>query len=297
MYNNRKNIKCEKRILDFDETMDYADMMRCLDILCDRYDGDISVISIGKSIFGREIPMICLGKGKKEILYVGAARGTDILCTSLLLRFINEYCEIRKSNRRIYNLNLRQLEENRTVCVIPMLNPDGVDYVVNGVNKDNPFYSRLLSYNHGNNDFSMWEANGRGVDLCNNFATDSNIGFESMPESEPESGALGGIMRFNPNIKLLLEFRHGCGRIVYTSMSRVERERSIAQYMGRISGFAIGEADLEQCSGSLMAFGSEVQGIPSYTVFCGETNSGGAHNFFKTYVGTRELMFVAPIAV
>ena len=99
--------------------MDYTYMVECLNELCSRY-ANINVTSIGTSILGKSIPMICMGKGPKKTIYVGAIHGTDSLCASLLLRFINEYCEIRVNRRKIFNLNTIHIDESRAICIIPM---------------------------------------------------------------------------------------------------------------------------------------------------------------------------------
>ena len=47
-----------------------------------------------------------------------------------------------------------------------MVNPDGVTLVINGLQTDNPYYSKLIEWNNGSTNFSkVWEANIKSVDL------------------------------------------------------------------------------------------------------------------------------------
>jgi g-D-glutamyl-meso-diaminopimelate peptidase len=69
-----------------------------------------------------------------------------------------------------------------TLSVIPMLNPDGVEYQIHGVEENNPLRERLLEMNDGSEDFSAWQANARGVDLNHNY----DAGFAEYKQLEKE---------------------------------------------------------------------------------------------------------------
>ena len=100
-----------------------------LDILTDRYG--LNVTSIGVTVLGKSIPMITLGSGKKEILYVGCRiHGCDNIIASMLLRTLYKRILRAAQNQPpcIYNLSLSSLEQTRTIHIIPMLNPDGASY-------------------------------------------------------------------------------------------------------------------------------------------------------------------------
>lgn len=278
-----------KKILTFDKVHCYEDMMGYLDVLCNRYSY-MEITTLGHSIFNRKIPMISLGEGKKTVVYVGAVLGTDIISSIVLLRFINEYCEIYRSGGSVYNLKLEYLSQNRKICIIPMLNPDGVDYVAQGVNVQNPFYERLVGVN-GNNNFSQWRHNARGVDLRNNFDTPM--------EPEPETSALQGILRFDANIKLLLEFGCGGDRISYVSQGSTNNLLSTAKVLGRVCGMALSPQNAQDYSGNLISFCDRECGIPAYSVFFKDSSKiiNDRMNIFKTYAGLRELLFMAPALI
>ena len=290
-----KNI-INKKILDFGHVMDYTYMIECLNELCLRYD-NINVISIGTSILGKSIPMICIGQGPIKIIYVGAIRGTDSLCTSLLLRFINEYCEIRLNGRTIFNLSTKHIDKSRTICIIPMLNPDGVDYAIKGINRSNPFYDRLIKINGGNDDFSAWTFNARGVDIDENFSCNDCYKALSIPESEPECSALSGIIRFNKNnIRLIAQLQCGEEKLIYMPSQGPNGYQKLARVLGRVYRAPSCTQQYDLYTGSLINFASQIQGIPAYTLLCKKQRVNQT-NIFQTYAEVRETLFTAPTFV
>ncbi len=307
MNSNGQGIDKDKRILDYERVICYEDMQEYLDILSMRYD-NMNITSIGLTVLGKSIPMITFGNGKKEILYIGCINGCDYTAASLLLHFVNEYCELRKNSRRIYNLNLRSMEETRTLHIIPMFNPDGVSYSVNGISEDNPLRTRLYSMNNSS-DFSSWCANARGVDLDRNFNVEyieykkqegsrsggAPKGFSGVhPESEPESGAFAGYMRYNDKIKLVLNISCGNDSVSYIEDDVIQRSKSIAQSLSRISGKPLVEATPDSIRGSLIGWCGKVLGIPSYKITCGNGEPGNTE-YFQKYAGIREMLFSAPV--
>ncbi|MGI6167347.1 MAG: M14 family zinc carboxypeptidase [Eubacteriales bacterium] len=307
MNSSGSGIDKDKRILDYERAICPEELREYLDILTERYS--IKVTSIGLTVLGRSIPMISLGSGKKEILYIGCIHGCDYITASMLLRFINEYCELRKNNRRIYNLSLSSLEQTRTLHIIPMLNLDGVSYTVKGIGEDNPLAARLLAMN-GSEDFSRWRANARGVDLERNFG----VGYAEYkkcssnrdggaprdyaglhPESEPESSALCGYIKYNDKTRLVLNFRCGADCVSYIGGSQIPRNRSIAQSLSRISSKPLCEAPADKVMGSLAGWCSLVMNVPAYNIFCGADDNGT--DWFLKYAGIRELLFTAPLLV
>ena len=53
----------------------------------------ISLSSIGKSVYGRDIEAIRIGRSNEYVLYAGAFHGTERITATLLLMFIEELCE------------------------------------------------------------------------------------------------------------------------------------------------------------------------------------------------------------
>ena len=114
---------------------------------------------------------------------------------------------------------------------MPMVNPDGVDLVLNGLDRSNPYYNDLIKWNNGSTDFSKnWSANIRGVDLNHNYdamwqkSKDAEKSYGvygpgpsrysgTAPESESESKAVADFTRKN-NFRLVIAY-HSQGEVIY----------------------------------------------------------------------------------
>lgn len=278
-----------EKILTFDKIKNHDDMMQCLTILSDRYP-NLAITVLGHSIFNREIPMISLGEGSKTVVYIGAFCGTDLISSVILLRFVNEYCEMLKNGRKIYNIQLDHLTQNRKIYIIPMVNPDGINYVTQGVDAKNPFYRRICELSNDHN-FSNWKYNGRGVDLRTNFLTPM--------EPEPEISAVSGLLKFDENIKLVIEFACGKNTIVYSDQNAAVNKSSITRFLGRMSSMALSQKSYLNHSGDLIDYCNQECGISAYSIFVeGNTkNKSKQYNAFHAYSNIREMLFTAPTLI
>ena len=194
--------------------LDHHSMISYINTLTEKYSF-LSVTSIGETILGKSIPMLCIGNGEKSLLYVGSHKATDWKTSIILLEFIHDICESFQHGCSVCGLDLKYINKMRSICIIPMLNPDGVDYNINGITESNPLYERVYAMNNKSLDFSNWISNARGVDLDKNYmcqrteqpaeedpTTEGREG--EWPESEPEIGSLCSFLRYNINIKLVL---------------------------------------------------------------------------------------------
>ena len=302
-----------KSMLDYKKNLEYGLMMKYIDVFSRRYPF-IGITNLGHSIMGREIPMITLGKGKSCFLYVGAHGGGEWLTSTILLRFINEYCELYKNKSRIYNTTLDYLYVNKTIYVVPMLNPDGVDYRINGVSDENILYDRLLKMNGESRDFSTWQANGRGVELELNYNCDfterkrvevekeiydgSPSGYGgTAPESEPETGALCNFLRFNDSIKGVLSLYRGNEEIRYSNGDRItKRSHPIAKSMSRMSGYDLVVGEKCEQIGNLLGWCISELDVPTFAVsFAEEKMNFNQDLLFKSYADMREVLFAFPL--
>ena len=305
-----------RSLLDFPVPLDHNALMRTLDLFMRRYDF-LSVYNMGTSLHGRCIPMVRIGneKANRTVLYVGAHHGMEWITTVLLLRFINEYAEHYKSHRRIFNINPEYMFRSRLICVIPMLNPDGVDLQIHGA-KEAPNRENLIRMNRDSEDFSHWQANGRGVDLNHNY----NAGFAEYkeleaasgilggaptrysgeyPESEPEVGALANYLRFDDSVKMILTLHTQGEEIYYTSGGKYPpKAKNIARLLSRMSGYSLGETMGMASYGGLTDWAIRELNIPSFTVECGKgVNPLPLNSQFSIYTAVREMLFTAPILI
>ena len=304
-----------RRILNFTENIDAADVREVLGIFAERY-GEVAITTLGTSILGREIPMLQLGNGRKKVIYIGAHHGMEGMTAALLLRFVNEYCELYRAGSVVDKVPIRALFEARSIYVIPMLNPDGVDYAVNGLAADNPLRERVLSMNGGREDLGHWQANARGVDLNHNydagFAEYKEVEREldilggaptrfsgEYPESEPEVGYLCNFLRFSGDFELALSL-HTQGEEIYcTSVGEgtLAHER-IGRYLAGLCEYRLAKPEGPAAYGGFTDWFIREFGKPSFTVECGKgENPLPFSDFPMTYLRIRKMLFMAPMLV
>ncbi len=239
--------------------------------------------TLGRSLLGREIPLLLLGRGPRRMLYVGAHHASEWLTARLLLSFLSELLEAQAENERPFGLDLSFLLSRRTLIFVPMLNPDGV--AIHMGEGDDPLAERRLRMVK-DGDFTHWQANARGVDLNHNY----RIGFSEYkrlepslgilgggptrysgegPESEPETAALAGFIRAaRPSLLMSL---HTQGEEIYYAGGGVELPgaRATALRLASLSGYRVAKAEGASAYGGLADYTTAALGIPSFTVECG----------------------------
>ncbi|MDM5315916.1 M14 family metallopeptidase [Fictibacillus sp. b24] len=124
---------------------------------------------IGKSVLGKSIDMLIIGNGKKKVHINGSFHGNEWITSGVLMKFINEYAYALTSETDLNGNKPSKLYRDTTLLAVPMVDPDGVDLVLNGPPEDSAYKELVLKLNKGSKDFSGWKANIRGVDLNNQF--------------------------------------------------------------------------------------------------------------------------------
>jgi len=143
---------------------------------------------------------------------------------------------------------------------------------------------RLVVLNGGSTDFSLWKANGRGVDLNVNFAADWGKGVSNLtyagaenyigeyPFSEPETKALRAFTeRIRPDYTVSY---HTKGEEIYwyyyQPMSVCCRDKKLALALARSTGYALAYA--KGSVGGYKDWCIKALKIPSFTVEAGSNN-------------------------
>ncbi len=300
------------QIYHYSKPLDHTQLMEAIEHFCENYPF-LGISYLGESIMEKKIPLLTLGEGKKEILYIGAHHGMEWMTSVLLLRFINEFCEIYRKQASIYRTSLSMLWEQYTFYIIPMLNPDGVEYQLHGVREDNPLYERLLKMNGNDPDFSHWQANARGVDLNHNYdagfseyqklASEMNITEGAptryageVPESEPEVALLCNFIRFHEDIRLVLSFHTQGEEIFYQSQGKTtSKSHLIARRISALSGYRLAEAEGPAAYGGLTDWCIQKMNLPALTLECGRgKNPLPLTKYFPIYASLREVLFTIP---
>lgn len=303
-----------KGIISFEEYFDYKALESVIQEFKSRYDF-IKIGNIGNSIFNKSIPIITIGKGKESVIYIGGHHGMEWITSALLVRFINEFCETYKHGTKVFDICPRVLYETRKTLIIPMLNPDGIDYAIHGVSKENILYDRLLQMNDNSTDFSHWQANARGIDLNHNYSAgfseykilENEYSFcngspskysGTHPESEPETRALCNLVRLEQP-KLALTLHTQGEEIYYTSHEKSARDSlPILKTLSRLTGYKISIPSGSAKYGGFTDWFIEEFDRPSFTLECGKgENPLPFSSFDSIYARLRRALFTAPILI
>ena len=300
--------------MQFSKELSYAEMIERLNHLQKSHQ-DMSFSYIGESVLGRAIPLVTLGErmAQKSVLYVSTHHANENICTSVLLNFIEEYLNAYERNSQMYQINLKYLFKMRKIHIVPMLNPDGVEYRLNGIDENNPIKERIIAYN-GGNDFSRWSSNGRGVDLNHNYdayfdeykeiekaegTTSGKAKYSGeYAESEPEVSSLANFIRYNSEEIEGIITLHTQGEEIYYKSKNIVPPRSehIGKIISRLTGYKLSQVKGSSSMGGLTDWFIKEYKKPSFTLECGVgENPLSASQLMSIYSRLKEILFTFPI--
>lgn len=249
--------------------MDYKTLLNKIE----DYKNEYNVSVLGNSYFGRKIFAVekFLSETFFTAIFVASTHGREHITTDLIFKMLDEHLF-----DKVKDFNL---------IFVPMANPDGVELSANGLlSAPDYMQEKLLKINYENQDFSMWKANGRGVDINNNF--DANFGCNvhalspapsgfvgEFPESEVETKLLADLVR-NNNTFLVVTY-HSKGEEIYYNFFQDEknlmRDKLIAERFEKSTGYKIQNVE-NSSSGGLKDFCVSKLNIPSLTIEVGSDN-------------------------
>lgn len=140
---------------------------------------------IGESVCKRDIDCLQIGNENSMTLWVGAFHGMEWLTSFLLLKFVRTLCRNIESSKNISGVNIDNQLQKRGLCIVPCLNPDGVEISTRGSLSAGKYKHFIDEISAG--DTSRWQANAHGVDLNHNY----DAGWKELHQLEIESGITG----------------------------------------------------------------------------------------------------------
>lgn len=237
------------RVVQTRHHYDYRRMMFDLKILQELYPF-LSLYSIGKTVLEKEMPEVVIGVGSRNVHFNASFHANEWITTPVIMTFLNDYCLSLTNSAPMRGVKGLDLYKLTTLSIVPMVNPDGVDLVLNGPPPLAPWNERVITLNGGSSDFTHWKANIRGVDLNDQFPAKwewerakspgepgpRDYGGE-QPLTEPEAIAMAALAQ-RKNFDMVLAFHTQCEEI-YWGFDHLEPPESwgIVEEFARVSGY------------------------------------------------------------
>ena len=237
----------------------------------------VSIFSLGKSTRGRDLWAVRLTKGAKGtkpstkpgIVFMGTHHAREHLSTEVPLLLAKHLVDNRADSE------IARLLESRDIYFIPMVNPDGVEYDVDGG-----------KYHMHRKNMAKNADGSTGVDLNRNYAWGWGGGGASPNPSddtyrgpsafsEPESRAVKAFVEARPNLKVMISYHTFSELILYPwggSDEQIPDAKALAAFktmageMGKMTGYTPEQSsDLYIATGDTCDWAWGAKGIFAFT--------------------------------
>lgn len=218
--------------------------------LSETYADYIEVDTIGSSVEGRDITLIKMGSGKSKLLLVGSHHAREYISSTYLMNMIDKYLYAAANQTMFNGYDIQSILQEVTVYIVPMLNPDGVNLVINGKESAQDVQA-VASMAMLKDTYAEWKANINGVDLnrqypcfwevkaSNTFVPSSEMFKGEDSVTEPEVKAMIKLCQ-NNNFAIAASF-HTKGEIIYWADSgtvdKINGAKQIAEEISAASGY------------------------------------------------------------
>ena len=230
----------------------------CLRGLAARYPF-LTIRDIGETYYGRKIPQIAVGLGRRKVVYNAAHHANEWITTPMLMRFLEEYARAISENGTIFGYAAQSLYQRTTLHLVPMVNPDGVDLVTGAIPESSPAWENALRLSESYPEIPFpegWKANLRGVDLNLNYPAGWEQARENKyaqgytvpgprdyvgaaPLDQPETVAMAELTRrLNPVLTISW---HTQGNVIYWKYGNLEPAgaRQLGEDFASVSGYRL----------------------------------------------------------
>ena len=161
-------VKKDKNLTDivtYIKRPSYASVQKEIKALAKEYPELVSYTSAGKSVQGRNLTVMKVGKGKTKALIIAGIHARESITVSYTMRCVEEFCAAYETKSGKYSkiFDMQNLLDNYTLYIMPLANPDGLE-IISG--RDKPEVT--VTY-RGDMDISDYKGNSNGVNLNKNF--------------------------------------------------------------------------------------------------------------------------------
>jgi len=249
----------------------------------------LQIGSVGNSALCRRIPFIRIGRGEKEVFYNGSFHANEWITAPILMKFVENFSLAYTESTTIHGYSARELFNNYSIYIVPMVNPDGVDLVTGAIPSGSTDYinAEKIAGNYPNIPFpSGWKANIEGIDLNLQFPAgweDARLikfaqGFTSPAPRDyvgpaflyaPEAKAVYDFT-LSHNFRLILAY-HTQGREIYWQFLNYAPPESlpIAEQFSRVSGYTVADVPYASSFAGYKDWFLQEYRRPGYTIEAG----------------------------
>lgn len=272
--------------------------------------------SAGKSVLGKDIPYVRIGRGQKEVFYSAAIHANEWITSILLLEFMHEYCTAIQNNSTIWGFSARRLFESVSIYIMPIVNPDGVDLVTGAISPSSASYKQAQQIASNFSDIPFvdgWKANIRGIDLNLQFPAGwENArqikyaqGFDKPaprdfvgygPLTEPEALAIYNFT-LQHNFRLILAY-HSQGEVIYWQFQNYNPPGAlfIGRQFSSVSGYSLEPTPYNSSFAGYKDWFIQNYNRPGYTIEVGlGTNPLPLTQFSKIYADNLGILVLGAI--
>jgi len=140
---------------------------------------------IGNSVCGRAIEALSVGHGDQAVLFAAGFRAQEHATCTLGLRLCEDLCRMWRGESHSPSGEFLSVLSRRTVVIVPLVNPDGVDIAIHG-SRAGGSHADLL-HAHGADIKGYWQANAVGVDIAVNF----DVARDALQKEQRSHGIVG----------------------------------------------------------------------------------------------------------
>lgn len=246
--------------------------------------------TLATTAFQRPISTLVVGNGPRKVIFSAAHHANEWITAPILLRFAEELAGAIKTGGEIYGRDARELSEDVTIYMVPMVDPDGVDLVTGAISTGDIQYNlaQRLAQDYPTIPFpDGWKANLLGVDLNLQYPAGwlqaREIKFAQgftmpgprdyvgrAPLNQFESQALAGYTEFiDPALVVAL---HSQGKEIYWQFKDifVPEAEELGQKMADASGYTLANVPYESGFAGYKDWFIQQFRRPGYTIEVGE---------------------------
>lgn len=274
----------------------------------------LSFSSIGKSVLGKDLVSLRLGRGEKVVSYNASHHANEWITSLLLVKFVEMFCHALVTERRLGDYDPREVFDSASIYIVPMVDPDGVNLVTGQIPAGSTLYENAEKLNTFGLPFPEgWKANIAGTDLNLNYPAGWEEarrikfaqGFTSpaprdfvgdYPLSAPESRAMAQFTK-NLSPRLILAY-HSQGEIIYWKFADYDPPRSfeIAQRFSAVSGYSVETTPENSGYAGYKDWFIQENNLPGYTIEVGRGASPlPLEQFPKIFSDNLGILMLAPL--